>query len=74
MSATLFIIQFDLFYHLDIRFAAHGSPYYAPERMEGIIATEKMKIEKEIGKTLSSHQRNQYYYDMNRSCIKPKYQ
>merc|ERR1719328_594571 len=23
----------------DIRFAAHGSPYYAPERMEGIIAT-----------------------------------
>ena len=33
----------------DIRFAAHGSPYYAPERMEGIVAKEKIEIEKEIG-------------------------
>ena len=55
MSATLIVTQFYLFHDIDIRFAAHGSPYYAPERMEGIIATEKMKIEKEIGKTLSSN-------------------
>jgi hypothetical protein len=33
----------------DIRFAAHGSPYYAPEKMEGKIAESKLDIEKQLG-------------------------
>ena len=36
-------------YFLDIRFAAHGSPYYAPEKMEGKIAASKLDIERQLG-------------------------
>ena len=39
--------------YTDIRFAAHGSPYYLPERMEGTIAEKKFDIESELGITIS---------------------
>ena len=29
----------------DIRFAAHGSPYYAPEKLEGILANHKKELQ-----------------------------
>ena len=32
----------------DIRFAAHGSPYYAPERLEGVLAKHKKEIEQDL--------------------------
>ena len=31
------------------RFAAHGSPYYAPERMEGALAANKHDLQKSLG-------------------------
>ena len=32
----------------DIRFAAHGSPYFAPEKLEGILAERKKDVEQEL--------------------------
>ena len=43
------MIYFSFF--LDVRFSAHGSPYYEPERMEGRIAESKSDIEKQLGIT-----------------------
>jgi len=33
---------------LDIRFSAHGSPYYAPEKLNTIVAQHSKEIEREI--------------------------
>ena len=33
----------------DIRFAAHGSPYYAPQKLEGILAQNRVVFEKDLG-------------------------
>ena len=32
----------------DIRFAAHGSPYYAPEKIEGILANNKKDLQESL--------------------------
>ena len=32
----------------DVRFSAHGSPYYAPERLEGVLAQHKKEIEQNL--------------------------
>lgn len=37
---------------LDVRFSAHGSPYYASERMNGKIAQNQGKLEEEVGMTM----------------------
>lgn len=34
---------------LDVRFSAHGSPYYEPERLNGKIAQNQEKLEEELG-------------------------
>lgn len=34
---------------LDVRFSAHGSPYYAPEKLNTIIAQNSKSIEEELG-------------------------
>lgn len=34
---------------LDVRFSAHGSPYYEPEKLNTIVDTSKDDIEREIG-------------------------
>ncbi|XP_066996058.2 DE-cadherin [Anabrus simplex] len=34
---------------LDVRFSAHGSPYYHPERLNGLAAKNQEKIERELG-------------------------
>jgi Cadherin cytoplasmic region/Laminin G domain len=34
---------------LDVRFSAHGSPYYAPERLNGMVAQNQAKLEEELG-------------------------
>uniref|UniRef100_T1PGQ5 Cadherin n=1 Tax=Musca domestica TaxID=7370 RepID=T1PGQ5_MUSDO len=33
---------------LDVRFSAHGSPYYAPEKLNGIVAQHQMELENEL--------------------------
>lgn len=37
---------------LDVRFSAHGSPYYAPELLNGKIAQSQGKLEEELGMTM----------------------
>ena len=32
----------------DVRFSAHGSPYYAPERMELSVARRKTDLERQM--------------------------
>lgn len=34
---------------LDVRFSAHGSPYYEPEKLNGKIAQQQLKLEEELG-------------------------
>lgn len=34
---------------LDVRFSAHGSPYYAPEKMNGMIAQNQHTLEERLG-------------------------
>lgn len=34
---------------LDVRFSAHGSPYYAPEKLNTIVVGESESIEQEMG-------------------------
>ena len=34
---------------LDVRFSAHGSPYYEPEKLNGKIAQQQMKLEEQLG-------------------------
>ncbi|XP_001603649.2 DE-cadherin isoform X2 [Nasonia vitripennis] len=34
---------------LDVRFSAHGSPYYAPEKLNTIVVTQSEMIEREMG-------------------------
>ncbi|XP_054736553.1 DE-cadherin [Anastrepha obliqua] len=34
---------------LDVRYSAHGSPYYAPEKLNGIVAQHQQMLEKELG-------------------------
>ncbi|XP_050325410.1 DE-cadherin isoform X1 [Bactrocera neohumeralis] len=34
---------------LDVRYSAHGSPYYAPEKLNGIVAQNQQKLENELG-------------------------
>jgi hypothetical protein len=34
---------------LDVRFSAHGSPYYEPEKLNGKIAQQQLKLENELG-------------------------
>ncbi|KAH8362009.1 hypothetical protein KR200_001667, partial [Drosophila serrata] len=33
---------------LDVRFSAHGSPYYAPEKLNGIVAQNQQHLENEL--------------------------
>lgn len=33
---------------LDVRFSAHGSPYYEPEKMNGMIAQQQLKLEEQL--------------------------
>ncbi|XP_075165630.1 DE-cadherin [Haematobia irritans] len=33
---------------LDVRYSAHGSPYYAPEKLNGIVAQHQMELENEL--------------------------
>nr|BAA05942.1 DE-cadherin [Drosophila melanogaster] len=33
---------------LDVRFSAHGSPYYAPEKLNGIVAQNQQRLENEL--------------------------
>ena len=33
----------------DIRFSAHGSPYYRPERLDGTVANRKQDLERSLG-------------------------
>ena len=35
--------------YTDIRFSAHGSPYYAPERLEGILTRNRKDLERDLG-------------------------
>ncbi|KAL9916406.1 DE-cadherin [Glossina fuscipes fuscipes] len=34
---------------LDVRYSAHGSPYYAPEKLNGIVAQHQQDLENELG-------------------------
>lgn len=34
---------------LDVRFSAHGSPYYEPEKLNGKIAQQQLKLEEQLG-------------------------
>ncbi|ALC40498.1 shg [Drosophila busckii] len=34
---------------LDVRYAAHGSPYYAPEKLNGIVAQHQQELEQQLG-------------------------
>ncbi|XP_037944912.1 DE-cadherin [Teleopsis dalmanni] len=34
---------------LDVRFSAHGSPYYAPEKLNGMVAQNQQKLENDLG-------------------------
>lgn len=34
---------------LDVRFSAHGSPYYEPEKLNGKISQQKNKLEEQLG-------------------------
>lgn len=34
---------------LDVRFSVHGSPYYEPERLNGIVAQNQNKLQEELG-------------------------
>lgn len=34
---------------IDVRFSAHGSPYYEPERLNGKVALNQKKLEEELG-------------------------
>ncbi|XP_040581523.1 DE-cadherin [Lepeophtheirus salmonis] len=36
-------------YYTDIRFSAHGSPYYPPERLEGSLANRRSELEESLG-------------------------
>jgi len=33
---------------LDVRYSAHGSPYYAPEKLNGIVAQNQQRLENEL--------------------------
>lgn len=35
--------------YVDVRFSAHGSPYYAPEKLNGIVGQNQQKLETELG-------------------------
>ncbi|XP_062128404.1 DE-cadherin [Drosophila sulfurigaster albostrigata] len=35
--------------HLDVRYSAHGSPYYAPEKLNGIVAQNQQRLEQDLG-------------------------
>ncbi|EDV36495.1 uncharacterized protein Dana_GF12987 [Drosophila ananassae] len=34
---------------LDVRYSAHGSPYYAPEKLNGMVAQNQQRLEDELG-------------------------
>lgn len=34
---------------LDVRFSAHGSPYYAPEKLNAAVTTNRLELEKALG-------------------------
>lgn len=34
---------------VDVRFSAHGSPYYAPEKLNGIVGEQQERLEVELG-------------------------
>ena len=35
--------------YTDVRFAAHGSPYYAPEKLENVLARNRDALEADLG-------------------------
>lgn len=44
-------------HHLSVWFAAHGSPYYKPEKLHGYVAIHKAKVTKTSAQKLTlSHQ------------------
>ena len=57
-------------FFLDIRYAAHGSPYYAPEKMEGKIAESKLDIERQLGMQTAIYFVNSYLFVPDPNLIK----
>ncbi|XP_017766893.1 PREDICTED: neural-cadherin isoform X1 [Eufriesea mexicana] len=51
----------------DIRFAAHGSPYYKPVRLNGIVLMHREEIEKEVGINITMVGIDECYYE-NEVC------
>nr|XP_033339369.1 neural-cadherin isoform X4 [Megalopta genalis] len=51
----------------DVRFAAHGSPYYKPVRLNGIVLMHREEIEKEVGINITMVGIDECYYE-NEMC------
>ncbi|XP_076394562.1 neural-cadherin isoform X3 [Megachile rotundata] len=51
----------------DVRFAAHGSPYYKPVRLNGIVLMHREEIEKEVGINITMVGIDECYYE-NEVC------
>ncbi|XP_047366877.1 neural-cadherin isoform X7 [Vespa velutina] len=51
----------------DVRFAAHGSPYYKPVRLNGIVLMHREEIEKDVGINITMVGIDECYYE-NEMC------
>ncbi|XP_076224094.1 neural-cadherin isoform X3 [Nomia melanderi] len=51
----------------DVRFAAHGSPYYKPVRLNGMVLMHREEIEKEVGINITMVGIDECYYE-NEMC------
>ncbi|XP_066596420.1 LOW QUALITY PROTEIN: neural-cadherin-like [Prorops nasuta] len=51
----------------DVRFAAHGSPYYKPVRLNGIVLMHREEIEKAVGINITMVGIDECYYE-NEMC------
>ena len=52
----------------DVRFSAHGSPYYAPEKLEGVLAERKKDVEQELSVEVVMIRIDECLYEGSEQC------
>jgi len=52
----------------DVRFSAHGSPYYEPEKLEVTIAKRKKDLERDLGLSILMIHIDECLYEDNNNC------